>query len=608
MHYSGAVASSPRLARSAFVVIAALCLLMSAVGQARVAVVSAAPAQLKAVIIVGPTDGLTASNLQWAEELAVEAEAYGMDVRRVFHPNATWENVMANVQGANLVAYMGHGNGWPSPYAPFQENTKDGVGLNPYEGGSTSNTKYYGAKVIRETWSLAPNALVFLNHLCYSAGNAEPGMAIPNWDIARQRTDNFAAGFLAAGARAVFAYSSQPFMKTIRALFDTDLTVEEMFMTPGSKPKAYYGWIGADARKFDSVRTPGTVNFLDKDPNEGFKRAISGDLSMTAGQWRGTQSSNWTPTVVSNVPTVPQNLTGEAFDNRVVQLNWEPSTANHYGPVKYNVLRNGNSIAKSVSGTSYNDQPAKVGTFTYTVKAIDPAGVKSDSSNAVVVQAVEDAGGSPPTPSPTATPTPTPTPTPSPTPTPATGPPTVPQNLTGTPQSDLRVHLTWDASTAYVPGTLRYRVFRNGKVTGLKMTNLHYTDQLTVPGSYQYQVRAIDGAGVRGEKSAPITVVVEDESPTVVPDTVPPSKPTGLTAQSLGERRVSLSWQASTDNVAGTIEYRLFRGKKRIATLTTRSYTDQPANVGTYKYRVKAVDVAGNKSYFSAPVYGQALE
>ena len=47
------------------------------------------------------------------------------------------------------------------------------------------------------------NAVVFNIHLCYAAGNGESGMAIPSDDLARERVDNFANGWLAAGAGAV---------------------------------------------------------------------------------------------------------------------------------------------------------------------------------------------------------------------------------------------------------------------------------------------------------------------------------------------------------------------------------------------------------------------
>ncbi len=259
------------------------------------------PPQLKAVIIVGPAGALTAQDLEDGESLAVAAENHGMDVRRVFHPHATWENVMANIQGANLVYYAAHGYGWPSPYtAILTEARQNGVGLNSFDGSSVNQYTYYGANVIRANWVLAPNALVFLNHDCYTAGNGEPGMAIPSWDVARQRVDNYAAGFLAVGAKAVFAYSGQRFNKTIQQLFTTDMTVEQMFRTVGTKPHPYYGWVGTDARKFNSVRTPGTENFLDSHAKLGFLRAISGDLSLTATQWSAGFGDGGDPPVLSN--------------------------------------------------------------------------------------------------------------------------------------------------------------------------------------------------------------------------------------------------------------------------------------------------------------------
>ena len=46
---------------------------------------------------------------------------------------------------------------------------------------------------------------MLLNHLCYASGNSEPGVPEGNIDQARQRVDNFAAGFIKAGASAVIA-------------------------------------------------------------------------------------------------------------------------------------------------------------------------------------------------------------------------------------------------------------------------------------------------------------------------------------------------------------------------------------------------------------------
>lgn len=240
---------------------------------------------LMAVLIVGPS-GETALNITRADEFAQRAEKYGMQVRRLYSPHATWHDVVANSQGANLIAYWGHGNGWPSIYGSFQEQTKDGFGLDRTDGDTSGETVYYGASVIRKEIKLAPNAVVMLSHLCYSAGNAEPGLPIPDWDVAWQRVDNHANGFLAAGARTVFAYGTGDASMILDGLFKGNKTMDQVFMTRGRENRAYYGFTGWDDRYLESTRAPGHMMHLDPDQAEGFLRAVTGDLEMTAAEWR----------------------------------------------------------------------------------------------------------------------------------------------------------------------------------------------------------------------------------------------------------------------------------------------------------------------------------
>ena len=244
----------------------------------------------KAVVIVGPAGSSTDIFLEDGRIIADQAAAAGMDVTRIFHPHATWSRVLNAIQGANLVIYMGHGNGWPSPYAPYQERTKDGFGLDGYDGASRYSVTYYGANQIRDNVRLAANAIVFLNHLCYASGNGEPGMAIPSWNVAGERVDNYAAGFLDVGAKAVFAFGWFQKWNVPRALMETNQTLEELFETDanGSYP---YGFIGWNDRYLDSERTPGVRMHLDPHPSYGFYRALTGGFNMTAGEWRGEASS-----------------------------------------------------------------------------------------------------------------------------------------------------------------------------------------------------------------------------------------------------------------------------------------------------------------------------
>jgi len=243
------------------------------------------------VFIVGPTGSSTAQDLIDAERMAVQAEQVGMEVHRVFYPHATWENVLANIQNANLVVYMGHGYGYPSPYqALLTESRQDGMGLNTFDGSGVNQYTYYGATRLRESVHLAPNAIVYLNHLCYSTGNGEPGMPIPELDTARQRVDNMASGWLATGARAVFAFVWWQKLNLPLALMTTDQTIDQMFMTRtdgpyDGSPGAFIGW---NESRFDSQRTPGATNHLDPHPKLGYYRAVTGDLGMTSAEFRAS--------------------------------------------------------------------------------------------------------------------------------------------------------------------------------------------------------------------------------------------------------------------------------------------------------------------------------
>jgi hypothetical protein len=253
-------------------------------------------AQPKAVIIVGPTHEQTAGNLVDGEALAQQAEAMGMDVRRVFFPYATWDNVLANIQGASLVAYLGHGYGWPSPYTTsMKESRQDGMGLNSYPGSGPAERTYYGASLIRTYVRLAPNAVVILNHLCYSAGNGEPGTGIPTEDLARQRADNMASGWLAAGARAVFASTWGLSLDMPRALTTTDATMDGLFMVPSLWGGAPDGFIGWNDVRLPSSRTPGALVHLDPHPEYGYMRALTGSLDMTSAEWRSGAGATAAP-------------------------------------------------------------------------------------------------------------------------------------------------------------------------------------------------------------------------------------------------------------------------------------------------------------------------
>jgi hypothetical protein len=92
-----------------------------------------------------------------------------------------------------------------------------------------------------------------------------------------------------------------------------------------------------------------------------------------------------------------------------------------------------------------------------------------------------------------------------------------------------------------------------------------------------------------------------------VRDTRPPQPPTGL-AVLIREGAVELSWSPSVD--ADVATYRIYRSlvgaePERIGEqpMTERAFRDTTGVAGTrYRYRVTAVDGAGNESAASTPV------
>lgn len=84
--------------------------------------------------------------------------------------------------------------------------------------------------------------------------------------------------------------------------------------------------------------------------------------------------------------------------------------------------------------------------------------------------------------------------------------------------------------------------------------------------------------------------------PFLLTDSTPPSVPAKPTLGQLTDRSVSLSWPASTDNVAVT-GYRVFRNGTSVGTTPIPSYTDSGLTPQTaYSYQVAAYDAANNQS------------
>ena len=300
--------STGRRSRPALAVVALLALVAAGWSGATASPVRAdgAPSAPRAVIIVGPTEGQTNGYVDDAQSVAADAAGHGMDVVKLYDSSsyntharpgtggilaATWQNVVKYVNGADggqpatIVVYMGHGNGWPNPYPPghMMPDRVDGFVLDytsgtPCAQGGTSN--YCGEDPIAANLHPNPNAVVLLNHLCYASGDSEPQFANPTQSVAQQRADNYGAGFLKAGAAAVFAYGVQGVSGIIDAIFTTHQTLDGVFMSTG-----YYGT--ADIR-FGSSRVLDSDVHMDPHAKDAgadpYYRSVVGRLNVTTDE------------------------------------------------------------------------------------------------------------------------------------------------------------------------------------------------------------------------------------------------------------------------------------------------------------------------------------
>ena len=284
-------------------------------------------------------------------------------------------------------------------------------------------------------------------------------------------------------------------------------------------------------------------------------------------------------------PSAPTGLSATAISSSRIDLGWTASTDN-VGVAGYRVERcqgagctNFAQVAPP-TGTTYSDTGLSPSTtYRYQVRAVDAAGNLSPYS--VIATATTPAATD-------------------------TTPPSAPTGLAATAVSASRIDLNWTAATDNV-GVAGYQVERcqgtnctNFAQVGTPTATTYSSTGLQANTSYRFRVRAVDAAGNLSPYSAIVT------GRTLANDTTRPTAPTGLTATAVGPTGINVGWTASTDNV-GVTGYRVERCQgggctnfAQIATPTATTYGDTGlAPSTTYRYRVRAVDAAGNLSTYS---------
>jgi chitodextrinase len=173
------------------------------------------------------------------------------------------------------------------------------------------------------------------------------------------------------------------------------------------------------------------------------------------------------------------------------------------------------------------------------------------------------------------------------------GPPTAPGNVSAAPTGPTQVAVSWSPSTDDV-GVTGYRVFRGPSLVGSPAGTSFSDAGLTPDTDYTYTVRAVDAAGNQSADS----LTVQTHTPA---DGAPPSAPANVAATADDATQVTVTWTASTDDVAVT-GYEVLRAGGVVGSVTGTTFTESSLAPDTdYSYTVRALDAAGNTSAESAP-------
>ena len=173
--------------------------------------------------------------------------------------------------------------------------------------------------------------------------------------------------------------------------------------------------------------------------------------------------------------------------------------------------------------------------------------------------------------------------------------PSAPAGLVVSGQTQTALTLSWNASTDNV-GVTGYSTYRNSAAAGTTTpaTRTYTYTGLACGTAYSLGVDAVDAAGNRSAQAT----ASGSTSACTPGDTQAPSTPAGLVVSGQTQTALTLSWNASTDNV-GVTGYSTYRNSAAAGTTTaaTRTYTYTGLACGTaYSLGVDAVDAAGNRS------------
>ena len=262
-------------------------------------------------------------------------------------------------------------------------------------------------------------------------------------------------------------------------------------------------------------------------------------------------------------PSVPQNQSISAQTQTSFVMSWSAST-DDVGVTGYNVYLDGVRVATTTS-LSFTYQALVCGrAYVVALEARDGAGNVSEKRYATGPASTLPCASD-------------------------ETPPTVPASVRAVSAGATSLTIAWEASSDNV-GVSGYGLYSNAtRVATTDATSYMFTG-LQCGRSYMLSVDAYDNAENR---SARATI---ESATSPCPDSQPPSIPTGLAQTARSETSITLTWNASTDNIS-VVGYGIYQGGVRVATTASTAFSLGGLACGeTHTLGLDAYDAAANRS------------
>lgn len=294
-------------------------------------------------------------------------------------------------------------------------------------------------------------------------------------------------------------------------------------------------------------------------------------ILISQESWYSDQLYDHNPEVADTVaPTVPTALSSTAHTDTTVSLAWTASTDN-VGVAGYQIWKDGIQTGTSTTPSYTATGLTALTAYSFTVKAYDAAGNVSEASVPVSVTTAEPSPGN-----------------------------TVTiyykQGYT-TPYIHYKLNGVWTA----LPGV----AIPAAEITGYNKISIN------IGTAIQLEVAFNNGSGTWDSRGglnyifpAGTSTFSAGTITSGAPDSQAPTAPTALQSTGKTSSTVTLSWTASTDNVAVTA-YDIYQGSTKLGSTTGTVYTYTATGLSSntsYTFTVKARDGAGNVSEASSPL------